>query len=198
MVQLWRSFGGLVGPLAVVAAVVAVASVLVAVLRRGRGREAPGSFWNAVGTGLLVVWAAGIVLVTLKPSVWPPERGTAAELVPFGQIGQMLTDSVFWQVPLAQLGGNVALWVPGAVLAALRFGWRPWRCAWVTLVAAAAIELLQLLLPTGRVASTDDVLLAGVGGFVGGVAVGAVRLLRRTRAENGRARQAEGTLGDSL
>lgn len=134
---------------------------------------------RSVLQAVLVLWCLALLAVTLSPEPALPGVGPAVEPVPFQQIRPMLANAVWWQVPLAQLGGNVALWVPGAAAVALLRGWRPLRCAAGAAVAAVLVEVLQLVLVTGRVASTDDVLLAALGGLLGGlVAVGGRTLVR--------------------
>lgn len=73
----------------------------------------------------------------------------------------------------AQLVGNLLLLVPTAVLAVLRWPTlrRPLALAPAVAAAAASIEVLQRVLPLGRVVSPVDALLNGVGALVAGCLV---------------------------
>jgi hypothetical protein len=88
-----------------------------------------------------------------------------------------------------QLGGNLLLLVPSAVLAVLRWPVlrRPPYLLPVALLTGAAIESLQWALPLGRVVSPVDALLNAVGAVTAGVLAGAVPAVRR--AGSGRPRR---------
>jgi glycopeptide antibiotics resistance protein len=178
MVQLWRGFGWLVPIFLVVGLVVGAAVGTVLWRRRGFARTALGDV--ALET-LAVLSGLGVVAVTLVPDSFPPSGGgPVLELVPFALIGGMF-DAVWWQVPLVQLGGNVLLWVPGTLALALRFRWGVGRTLLAGTSAAVLVEALQLVLGTGRVTSTDDVLLAALGSAIGGVVAVAWHERRRVR-----------------
>lgn len=79
---------------------------------------------------------------------------------------------------LLQLVGNLLLLAPLAVLAVLRWPAlrSPVALGAVALAAGAAVEVLQWLLPLGRVVSPVDALLNAAGAVAGGLlAVGATR-----------------------
>ncbi len=78
-----------------------------------------------------------------------------------------------WESPTAmlQLTGNLALLGPLAVLAVLRWSAlsSPGRLAAAALAAGVGIELLQWLLPLGRVVSPLDALLNATGALLAGL-----------------------------
>ncbi|MGY1732135.1 VanZ family protein [Geodermatophilus sp. SYSU D01045] len=88
-----------------------------------------------------------------------------------------------------QLLGNLLLLTPAAALAVLRFPAlrRPAALAGAAVTAGAAIEVLQWLLPLGRVVSPLDALLNAAGALAAGLLVialvspvaGGVRVARR-------------------
>ncbi len=109
--------------------------------------------------------AAAVALLTLLPT----GRGWAW--------GAPLTEARWyaggWDSPAAmlQLTGNLALLGPLAVLAVLRWSAlsSPRRLAAAALAAGIGIELLQWLLPLGRVVSPLDALLNATGALLAGL-----------------------------
>ncbi|MGP4020123.1 VanZ family protein [Saccharopolyspora sp. 5N708] len=75
--------------------------------------------------------------------------------------------------PWVQLAGNLVLLLPLGMLIPQRVRWFDsiGKIAFGGLVVAAAIELIQFLAITGRVASTDDVVCNAIGATVGGLVV---------------------------
>jgi hypothetical protein len=84
---------------------------------------------------------------------------------------------------LLQLMGNLILLAVPAALAVLRWPalGRPPRLAAAAVAAAAGIELLQFLLPLGRVVSPLDALLNATGAVVAGVLVSRAAPFRTVR-----------------
>jgi hypothetical protein len=115
--------------------------------------------------------AAGVALLTLLPA----GRGWAWG-APLSEARWYLSG---WDSPTAmlQLTGNLVLLAPLAVLAVLRWPAlaSPGRLTGAVLVAGAGIELLQWLLPLGRVVSPLDALLNATGALVAGLIVLRVR-----------------------
>jgi glycopeptide antibiotics resistance protein len=163
MTQLWRSFGALV-PLFVLAIVVLLASLpMIARLSRDRRR-------NAV-KALICGWLVVLCAATLLPAAG--QRGRALEPIPLVSIVTMIQSPVDWEVPVVQIGGNILLFVPlGLLLRAMPAQGTALRAAGVAALVALAIELGQYMLAIGRVAATDDVLLAACGAAVGWVFAG--------------------------
>ena len=77
------------------------------------------------------------------------------------------------ETAMLQLTGNLVLLAPPAALAVLRWPAlaAPWRLVPAALSAAASIELLQWLLPLGRVVSPVDALLNAISAVVAGLVV---------------------------
>jgi hypothetical protein len=119
----------------------------------------------------LAAAAAGVALLTLLPA----GRGWAWG-APLSEVRWYLTgwDS---QIAMLQLTGNLVLLTPLATLAVLRWPAlaSPGRLAITTAAAAAGIELLQWLLPLGRVVSPLDALLNATGALVTGLIVLRIR-----------------------
>jgi hypothetical protein len=84
-----------------------------------------------------------------------------------------------WDSPIAmlQLTGSLVLLTPLAALAVLRWPAlaSPGRLAITAVAAAAGIELLEWLLPLGRVVSPLDALLNATGALVTGLIVLRIR-----------------------
>jgi glycopeptide antibiotics resistance protein len=91
---------------------------------------------------------------------------------------QLLNHSVWWQVPAAQIGGNIALFVPGGVLLGMRRGRGVGGTVLAGAVVSIVIESAQYVFALG-VASVDDVLLACLGTLVGATAVSLARAWAR-------------------
>lgn len=170
MVQIWRSFDYAVPMFVAAVLLVTLIAAGVAFRRRRSGVEAPAraDVGRLALDGLLVLWLVGLALVTLAPGRVPVPRGSV-ELVPLRGIVRLLTDSVWWQVPAAQIGGNIALFVPGGVLLAWRRHWGVGRTVLAGGAVSVVIETAQYVFALG-VASIDDVLLACLGTLIGAVA----------------------------
>ena len=189
MVQIWRSFSYAVPAFAAVAAMAVLVASLVG-LRRRRNRPEPIASGprELVLDTLVVLWLVGLGLVTLDPGRVPVPRGSV-ELVPFRGILQLVTNALWWQVPAAQIGGNVLLFVTGGLLLAWRRPWSLGRTVLVGGLISVAIETLQYVLALG-VASIDDVLLACVGTLLGAAAARLARSrVEPTAAEHGATRE---------
>lgn len=160
---------------AVLVGVIAAGSLLATALgtrwqqRRGVERDVAvrrSAGWSAVVGSLLA-----IPLLTLQPTggqqlpaSWVPLRGTA-------EVWRLSGDPL---VVARILGLNIALFVPlGAGVALLRPGLV--RAAVVGASVSTVVEVLQLVLPTGRVTDIDDVLLNTAGAVIGAAAVAAMR-----------------------
>lgn len=181
MDQLWRSFGFLV-PAFVVACLALVTIVIFGarrLARRNDGVIPAGAMGDLVLNAALGAWVLGVALVTLAPGrAHTVTRGL--ELVPLRGIGSLLLDSVWWQVPFVQIGGNVALFVPGGALLAWRACWSTVQTVAVGVALAFGIEVLQYLLGAG-IASVDDLALAGIGTLLGALLVTAHRRWKAPR-----------------
>ncbi|TFV80809.1 VanZ family protein [Blastococcus sp. CT_GayMR20] len=125
---------------------------------------------RTLDTGLVVA-AAAVALLTLLPA----GRGWAWG-APLSEIRWYVSG---WDSPTAmlQLTGNLVLLAPLAALAVFRWPAlaSPYRLAAAALGAGAQIELLQWLLPLGRVVSPLDALLNATGALVTGLVVQQLR-----------------------
>jgi glycopeptide antibiotics resistance protein len=165
MVQLWRSFGGLVPLLVFIIAALLVSLPVIARFSAQRRRDGVRA--------LIFGWLVAVCTVTLFPAAG--RRGRALDLIPLGSVVTMIRGAVDWEVPVAQIGGNTVLFVPlGLLLRALptqRQG-TALRAGGVGALLALTIELGQYALAVGRVAAVDDVLLAACGTALGWLLAG--------------------------
>jgi len=164
------------GSLAVIAAVIsgsfAVGTALLTVDRERRGREllVRAALWVVVGFG------AGLTLVvTLLPyGAAAPDRFVSFDVVSdlvaiahsfpsWGETAQLVINLLL----LSWLAIAIPLLVPR---------WGIWETASLVLGTAVLIEVLQLVIPTGRVASLSDVLINSLGAAL--VAALVVRVVR--------------------
>lgn len=168
MPELFGSFDGAVLAALPIIAAVGLATLVVVVRRRGHGRQR----LKVLGAGIL---AAAVVLVAAT-TLLPVARGTPASvnLDPGATIDNYLRfgDDL---LSARNLGLNIALFVPVGLGLAL---WRRWgvgRVLPVALLTSALIETIQYLLPLGRAADVDDVILNTVGAAIGAITVSIVR-----------------------
>jgi hypothetical protein len=126
--------------------------------------------------GALGLAATVVVLLTLLPT----GRGWAWG-APLAEVRWYLSG---WDSPTAmlQFAGNLLLLAPLAALAVLRWPAlaSPYRLAAAALATGAGIELLQWILPLGRVVSPLDALLNATGALLVGLAVLQLRAPPRT------------------
>lgn len=176
MTQLWRNFGPLLAIGAVAALPLVALCFTLAWRRHGFARDR-AVIVRAGIDGLLALWALSLVLVT-QTTVAPGVASRPLQITPFKGLSSLITDSVSWEVPVAQIGGLVLLFLPLGILLALRFGWGVGRTVLAGTAIAVMAEALQWLLGAGRVASTDDVLVAAIGTLLGAALVAAWRAVR--------------------
>jgi hypothetical protein len=159
MDRVWDVF--LEGVLPIGAFVLVVTSVLV-VIRVRAGGSLRDVGYVSILDALLIGWAVGLSLVTLGD--WFGE-GRQLDLMPMRSIWRYLEQWDETTVPATQILGNVLLFFPFGLLAPAR--WPRFRRPLATLAAGAiigfVIEVLQFITAQGRVASTDDLILAIVG-----------------------------------
>ena len=112
----------------------------------------------------LVAAGALVVLLTLLPSGGPTRWGAPVEELRWYVTG------LSSEATMLQLTGNLALLGPLAVLAVLRWPAlaTPRRLAAAAIAVAVGIELLQWVLPLGRVVSPLDAVLNTVGALLAG------------------------------
>lgn len=174
-----RYFAGAVVWFALFAPLVATAAVFVS-SRRSRLLAPEGRRRVAgldVGVALTFL---GVATVTLSPgSGGVGGMGSATQLVPFADMVNILTSSVSANVALRIVGMNIVLFAPLGFLLRLRLR-RFAPAVRVGMLTSVAIEVLQAVLPLGRTANVDDVILNTAGATLGAAAaVAVVRIVRR-------------------
>lgn len=115
----------------------------------------------------LVAWASEVVNLTIVGYTGPGLPDIPGDWRPFFSMWRIVADSDDW---LYQLGGNVAMFLPLGLF--LPFTWRTvFRRLIPTLltglVLSSAIEITQATVISGRVSTTDDVILNVLGTIAG-------------------------------
>ena len=169
MNQLWSHFSPLVLVGAMFAAPVLTLGFIFAWRRHGFAHDR-AVILRATGDAFLALWGLALVLTT-QATVAPGVTTRPLQLVPFEGLAPLITRSVAWEVPAAQIGGLVLLFLPLGVLRALRYGWGLGRGVLTGAAVAVSAAALQWILGAGRVAATDDVLVATLGVFLGAALV---------------------------
>ncbi len=132
-------------------------------LRPGLGRV----IMSVAAIIAFVVWASKVVNLTIVGYTGPGLPDLRGDWRPFFSMWRIVADSDDW---LYQLGGNVALFLPLGLL--LPIAWRSvFRRLIPTLATglllSSAIEIAQATVVSGRVSTTDDVILNVLGTIVG-------------------------------
>lgn len=168
MHQLLVSFDGFVPVVALFPVAVVVAAV--SVLLRSRLLRTVSSFYDPLVDALLVYSVLSIAYLVLSPQPAIPEQVR----LPLGDDFSMALrarpgDSLPW----VQLAGNLVLLLPLGSLVPLRVPRfdNVGRIAIGGLAVSTMIELVQFLAVSGRVASTDDIVLNTLGAAIGGLLV---------------------------
>lgn len=132
-------------------------------------------------TGLAV--AVAVVLLLTLPGGAVGVHGGGVNLVP-GRTVLVQLGSLDGAFVLANLTGNVGVFVPPGFFAAMAFPGRTWRVTLGVLVLALLVETVQFA--GGRTSDVDDVLLNGLGGLVGAGLAAAVHRVAARRAARSR------------
>jgi len=137
--------------------------------RRVQAGQPPNTAWpRTVAEVGIVVGTLPWLWMILTPVPNPPEF----KPIPLLDIWQMLQ-----QPPLTafyQIVGNLLVFAAFGFLAPLRWSLTPARIMGIAALGSATVELLQWVLPLGRVASVDDILLNAVGAGLAALASRAV------------------------
>ena len=169
MEQVWRSVRPLLPLIPLGLCLVAVATAVLAVVRKQRGSVPREAVLTSALDVTLVATILSILILTLPPSIGLPRT---VNLTPFAELRHSVGD-----VGRGQLVGNALLFVPFGVLAPLR--WRRFDSPIGILVAATAlsiaIEAAQFVLPTGRQSSITDVIMNAAGALIGYASMSAIR-----------------------
>jgi glycopeptide antibiotics resistance protein len=168
MSSVWERYGAVILAVALVGVPIGIVTTVWLARRRVTGGRPRGWAWRAS------IAEVGLVLGTL-PWVWmimePTSGSGGLQLVPFRDLGAVLTgeDSV------VQVIGNLLVFAAAGFFLPIRFRLaRPvFVPAVVALVAGGGsliLEVVQLALPLGRVASVDDILLNAAGAVIAALA----------------------------
>ena len=151
--------------------VVAVVCALVAGVRGRRGTDPRAAISRSVAEALIVLGAIVIWGITLGPvDVLMPGVVAASppvNLVPVQPVLSDIAAGVDWRETLANVVGNIVLFVPIGFGLRWRFGLRLGSILMIAIVASAAIEIGQALSVQMRSADVDDVLLNALGALAG-------------------------------
>ena len=114
------------------------------------------------------LYLGALAYLTLSPVHAAARFGTPINLVPLRSISDQLSSPAPTGHKAIQVVGNSVLLIPFGLLLAAMLPTRSWGVAAIASVAvAAAIELLQWGISTGRSVDIDDVLLNSLGSILG-------------------------------
>lgn len=168
MSELFGTFGTAVQVALPLIAAVGLATLVVVVRRRGHARVR----LRTLGGGILAAAVVLIVATTLLPVA--AGKPSSVNVDPGATIGNYLRfgDDL---LSARNIGLNVALFVPFGLGLALWRRWGTGRVLPVGVMVSALVETSQFVLPLGRAADVDDVILNAVGATIGAVTVSVVR-----------------------
>jgi glycopeptide antibiotics resistance protein len=155
-------------------------------------RTFPGGapFPRAALQVLAAAYVAFVLAVTLLPIQWSSELARwpdnrRAQLVPVAPVVTGVLSDQHRLLSIAQVGGNLLLFLPAGLLLPLVVGWldRGSRVVLAALGGSVAIELYQLRMPGIRRADVNDVLANTLGAALGWLAL---RMVDRWLAAGGR------------
>lgn len=162
MIQLWRALSGALPFIFVSILLAAVYAAALLLWRRRKGMDVATTSYQTTLDVILAFVVLVIVCITLLPQPTPSRH---LVLMPLHSI-------LSGDVTTAQMVGNVVMFIPLGCLLPLR--WKTMRTLPRLLVPccflAVAVEGMQAMIPLGRIASSDDVLLNLAGATVGAIA----------------------------
>jgi glycopeptide antibiotics resistance protein len=121
---------------------------------------------------LLVVSVALIAIATLLTPQLPGEGDRTILLEPFWDLREALAGRQVVARAVAEMIGNVLLFVPLGVAIVLRWpGLGTLAAVGAAVVASLVVEAGQAVLPGGRTADVTDVLMNGIGALIGALFV---------------------------
>jgi glycopeptide antibiotics resistance protein len=141
--------------------------------------------------GLFAFSLAFIYSVTIFPFpfyIYPhlqEEMYAGINLIPFASIRQSL-HHFYWLVPVRNIGGNIALFIPFGFFASYSYALRPKIIVIAGFLLSLCIEIVQLFFVPFRSFDVDDILLNTFGTTIGVVLF---RLLDRLMVKPSRAKQ---------
>jgi glycopeptide antibiotics resistance protein len=175
MEQVWRSVRPLLPLIPLGLFLIAVAIVLLALVRVRRGTPRRTAIYGACLDVTLAASIISVLILTLPSSHDAPRT---VNLVPFSELEHAVGD-----FGVSQLLGNALMFVPFGFLAPLRWP-RVDSLVGVSLASAVfsiVIETLQFVLPTGRQSSLTDVIMNVIGALVGYALMLSTRVVVRRR-----------------
>jgi len=175
MDQLLR-WGRDAGLLALAASLPALAFGAGAFIWRRRSMPAAQAARRTLVDVLLVVTVIAVLVVGLRPGMGEVPDWQQWTLVPFQDLLRSLDGSgLGLQLAVANLLGNVLLYVPVGLALRLRFPRiAPRRAMLIVILLSLFVEVGQAIEATGRTSDITDVIANGVGGWIGWLAGGAI------------------------
>jgi VanZ family protein len=165
--QFLVSFDGLVPAVLLLLPVAAVTAAVSVALRVRRFRAAASrTLADPLLDALLIYCSLLVGYLVFTPQTTSIDP---IQLDPGNDLAMALDAQPGDSLPWIQLVGNVLLFAPLGAMLPMRLAWldNVLKVALVALLASCVIELLQLLFVSGRVVSTDDVVLNTTGGTLG-------------------------------
>jgi glycopeptide antibiotics resistance protein len=146
-----------------------VVALALVVLWRRRTRTWRGATLPVARLAVLPVAIAAILVVTLRPG--DAGIGGGFNLEPFRDLRMSLASGVLVDIPVQNLFGNLAMFVPFGVAAAWTFPGRSIAVVTVAaLVLSTTIEIIQSQPGIGRSADITDVMMNTTGAALGALA----------------------------
>jgi hypothetical protein len=167
--QLLEAFDGFVPAVAVLFPVAVLVGAISATLR-SRALRTVSPPRDPLIDATLAFSALFTAFLVLSPQ---PQMLERVRLYPGNDLWMALDAAPGDSLPWLQLAGNLVLMLPLGALVPLRVTWfdNSAKIFFGGLVAASSIEVIQFLAVSGRVASTDDVVLNTIGVAIGGMFV---------------------------
>lgn len=162
MIQMWRAFGWLV-PIFLLVSLIIIISTL---CFRGR-RVKPKQLFLDI---LFMLSIIGVLMVTISPGALAGFQSRTINIIPFVDMYDIMFHSVHISVPIRILAFNILLFVPFGFF----LSWR--KCTSEKLLLNVTlkgfflslfVEVAQYILPLGRIANVDDLILNTFGAFLG-------------------------------
>lgn len=168
MIELYHAFAPII-PIFIVLMIIIV--IVFLLLNRSAGSEAAGlkrkvNLMIYIGFTITIV---GMILVTLMPTGNPNQL---TQLVPFSSI----VETMEYATPRAVVNSlvmNIILFIPFGFFVYILLR-KPFLTTVLACLMSISIEVLQYVLPIGRISNIDDVILntlGGITGMLGGVLV---------------------------
>ncbi|WP_088011624.1 VanZ family protein [Gottfriedia acidiceleris] len=163
MIQLWRAFGDVV-PLFIII-VLAMGFTTYFVIKKKNS-----NFKRVVVNNLFVISIIAILLITVFPLSYGVAMPRVVNFVPFIGMYDIIFNSVDITVPIRNLGLNILLFIPFGFLLSLRRTFNKrivLNVAFIGLLLSFFIEIVQYIVPMGRAADIDDLILNTLGAYFG-------------------------------